>query len=139
MGAIQQAINTGLSTAALAVGGVQALKEKKQENILKEQEQKIEAGVKSAQLAEEIAAGKEEIEANKAIAKAVKERGIVAKTAEYDPVSKTVKGDIDIYDDKENQTYSIKKLHMANRTLQANLEAKKAQREIYQQILGGKK
>lgn len=141
MGAIQQAVNAGLSTAALAVGGAKSLKEKKQENILKEHEQKIEAGVKSAQLAEEIAEGKEKIKANKAIAKAVKKSGIIPETAEYDPVSKEVTGIPDLFD-IESRNYNIKKLRMANQTLKANLEAKKAQREIYQQILqmlGGKK
>ena len=142
MGAIQQAVNAGLSTAALAVGGAKSLKEKKQENILKEQEQKVEAGIKSAQLAEEIAEGKEKIKANKAIAKAVKKSGIIPETAEYDPVSKEVTGVLDLFDDIEGRNYNIKKLRMANQTLKANLKAKKAQREIYQQILqilGGKK
>lgn len=137
MGAIQQAINAGLSTAAIAVGGAQALKEKKQENILKEQEQKIEAGVKNAQLSEEIASDEEQIAKNKAIAKEVKKKGIRVETAEYDPVEKTVIGQPDLLGDPKKQAYDLKKLRMANRTLKANLEAKKAQRDMYKAVLGG--
>lgn len=159
MGAIQSAINSGLTTTAAALGAAKKIlpeaEQAKAEKAKAVQEQKsleLEQNKLKANTAAELARTEEAILTNKDILKEQKSKAKFLKkggnleTASYDAATGVTTGSQYLFTGDEETdekkriqlNYDMKKFKTAIKVSNANIQALKAQRAIYKNILGGK-
>ena len=159
MGAIQSAINSGMTTLAAGVGAAKKIlpeaeqaKAEKAKAIEEKKSLELEQNKIKADTAAELARTEEAILTNKDILKEQKSKAKFLKnggnleTASYDAATgETIGSKYPFTGDKETDekkriqlNYDMKKFRTAIKVSNANIQALKAQRAIYKNMLGGK-
>lgn len=138
MGAIQSAINSGMTTLAAGVGAAKKINTDVEKNKLEMESLKANKTIELADVKKRIGDINSEIKANKALTEAASKGLNMAETT-YDPVNDTYIGPYDISATDKTISYNVAKQKQALKSLQGELTGLKMQRKTITNFLKGGK